>query len=91
MSDERSSRELSARTALTYADRAVPHLLAGVYYQTLWATRRWLDLGPNEVLFIEGDEDIVQCLFRDDELVWLTQEQVKFLSEKPHCAKEVRL
>jgi hypothetical protein len=47
-------------------------------YQLLWTALRWLELREDEVLLVEGDEDIVKGLVNDKgDIVELTHEQVK--------------
>ncbi len=67
---------------LHYEDRAAPQLLAGVLYQIIWTADRWWSLGEDEVLVVEGDEDLVVATIRDGEVIALEHEQIKHLAGK---------
>jgi ABC-type dipeptide/oligopeptide/nickel transport system ATPase subunit len=68
---------------LNYPDRAAPALFRGILYQLLWSAIRALDLQPNEVLVLEGDEDLVKkVLTENGEVIELTHEQIKALSTR---------
>src|SRR6478735_6029329 len=67
---------------LHYKDRAAPQLLAGVLYQLVWTANRWVSLADDEVLVVEGDEDLVIATIKDGQVVALEQEQIKHLSAK---------
>ncbi len=67
---------------LLYPERVADDTIRGFLYQVLWTTRCWLELGPQEVLLCEGDEDLDHCLFDGGKLVRTEQQQYKDLSER---------
>lgn len=65
-----------------YADRAANALVGGILYQLAWTALGWLNLAEDEVLLVEGDEDVVKALVDDQgNIVELTQQQIKHLED----------
>lgn len=74
---------------LLYPERVADDTIRGFLYQVLWITRCWLELGPQEVLLCEGDEDLDRCLFDGDKLVRTDQQQYKDLSQRISARNKV--
>jgi hypothetical protein len=64
-------------------ERAADATIAGYLYQAMVSVLRWLELGENEVLLCEGDEDADKLIIRDGKLTRSgVSEQMKHYSSR---------
>ena len=67
--------------ALLYPERVADATIRGFLTQAYYSALRWLELGDNELLLCEGDEDIDRYFFNaDGSLREMRQEQIEDLS-----------
>ena len=60
--------------------RVASNSIRGFLCQILLSAIRWTNIGPGEVIVIEGNEDIERHLFRDGRLIQASEESVKALA-----------
>jgi hypothetical protein len=82
----RTSKQVAASYALLDPSRAAHASLEGYLYQAWLGVERWLDLGPDEALRCEGDEDLDRLLIDGAGGV---SEQVKSLTGGVNVRDEV--